>query len=180
MARLDPVAANDLYPKVTSRFRDGAFSLRAEGQLPLLYGVLGNSPPMLSSWLDFAWSLRHDCQSSRGLRELAILVVGHRLKAPYCLSAHTRMALEEGLSAEQVEAVPQWATSELFDTDQRLVLELAESMLGQEATAEIVDGIQRRFGAEQALELILTIAFYQMVASTTTTLDIVPDDDAGM
>jgi 4-carboxymuconolactone decarboxylase len=177
MTRLEPGDPADIYPRVTSRYRDLAFALNGDRGLPLLYAVLGNSPAMLSSWLDFAWSLRYEPKSARSLRELAILLVGHRLAAPYCVSAHDRMALEAGVTDAQLAEVDGWQQSSLFDEDQRIVFRLAEAMLRRDVQEALVTAVRERFGREQTVEIILTIAFYQMVAATTTTLDLQPGED---
>jgi AhpD family alkylhydroperoxidase len=178
MTWLDPVDKDELYPKITSKYRDGAYAVRPDGSIPVLYEVLGNSPAMLSAWLDFAWTLRFEPSAPRGLRELAILLVGHRLSAPYCINAHDRMTRAEGMTDAQIEGVSDWAGSDLYNEDQRAVFELVEAMLSRTMTAEIVDRIRKRFGADQTIELVLTVAFYQMVASTTTSLDLLPADEA--
>ncbi|SNQ45268.1 putative Carboxymuconolactone decarboxylase [Frankia canadensis] len=174
MTRIEPVDPAELFPKVTSRFREGAFSLYG-GRLPMLYRVLGNSPTLLSAWLDVAWALRFESTSPRALREIAILLVGHRLEAPYCIGAHVRMAREAGVSAAEIEAVPAWSTSEVFNAQQRAVLGLTEAMLGQHVGGDTLSLVTDLFGPEQTIELVLTIAFYQMVASTTKTLDLAPE-----
>lgn len=142
--------------------------------LPELYAVLGNAPPMLSAWLDFAWDLRYEPRSPRALRELVILLAGLRLEAPYCITAHLRMAAEAGVCAEQVEDLPRWASSSAYDATERACLRLADAMLTRAVTGSEIDDVRRLLDDEQAIEIVLTVAFYMMVAPVTTTLRLTP------
>jgi AhpD family alkylhydroperoxidase len=175
MTRIPPVEPIDLRPKITSRYGEACYELHGIENMPMLYRVLGNSPAMLSAWLDVAWALRYEATSPRGLRELAILLVGHHLEAPYCIGAHERMARAEGIPDDKIAAITDWKRSPHFTDDERIVLHLADAMLRREAHAELLEASRVRFGPEQTIELVLTIAFYQMVAATTTALDLAPE-----
>ena len=70
MARLEMTAEHPEDLALAELF-DGARS--KGGDLPNLYRVIGASPDMLKAWIDFAWSLRLDAKTPRGLRELMIM-----------------------------------------------------------------------------------------------------------
>src|SRR5678815_1414838 len=51
------------------------------GEFLNLYRVLGHHANLLSAWIEFAYTLRRDCTTSRSLRELMIPVSYTHLRA---------------------------------------------------------------------------------------------------
>jgi len=172
MSRLDRVGVDQLVGRLTSKYSDRVLAMEP---FPVLYGTLGHSAPMLSAWLDFAWTLRYEPISDRGLRELLILLIGSRRSAPYCINAHLRMAAEEGVGQEKIDSVATWRAAACYTSTERVCLELADAMLDGTATDDHVGAIIDELGREQAIEVVLTVGFYMMVAAVTTTLDLHPE-----
>jgi alkylhydroperoxidase family enzyme len=135
------------------------------GQVVPLYRVLANSPVLLEAWIDFAWTLRAHPKVARSVRELAILRIANITNARYETAAHTPMALAAGVTQDQIDHLDSWRNSTLFDQDERLVLEAAESLT---KTVALDDDMRQRlldrFGPEQTIEVVLTIAFYSCVS----------------
>jgi AhpD family alkylhydroperoxidase len=171
MARLPRQEWQHIEPRVTSRY---SAELAQSKALPELYAVLGNSPEMLSAWVDFAWTLRREPKSSRTLRELMIVHTGQRLSAPYCVVSHLRMASEAGATSEQLVGLTDWRTSTEFDEVEQACLALTDAMIDRKTTDDDVDAVRRLVGDEQTIELVLTVAFYIAVAAVTTSLDLSP------
>jgi len=174
-SRLDTVSAPDLTGKLTTRFAEQVLAMQP---FPELYATLGNSPPMLSAWLDFAWTLRSEPTSDRGLRELLILLVGARRSAPYCVAAHRRMAIAEDVPREKIDAVAHWVDASCFSDVERACLDLADAMLAGDVSASQLAAVTGVLGESQVIEIVLTVAFYMMVAAVTTTLDLAPEQVA--
>jgi AhpD family alkylhydroperoxidase len=137
----------------------------ANGRISNIYRVLGNSPELLTAWIDFAWTLRFHPTTPRGLRELAIVRSSQMTGTPYELAAHTPMALDAGVTDEQLAVLASWRDSNAFGPDERLVLEATEMLT---ATTALDDDMRSRlldrFGPEQTVEVVLTIAFYSCVS----------------
>jgi AhpD family alkylhydroperoxidase len=171
MSRVAHVSVEQLLGRLTTKYSD---QVTAMDPFPPLYGTLGNSPPMLSAWLDFAWTLRYEPISDRGLRELLILLVGSRRSAPYCIAAHLRMATAEGVEQEKIDAVSRWREASCYSPTERACLDLADAMLAGEATDQHVAAVVELLDEERAIEVVLTVGFYMMVAAVTTTLDLQP------
>jgi 4-carboxymuconolactone decarboxylase len=133
--------------------------------VPVLYRVLGNSPRLLRAWTDFAWPLRADATTPRGLRELAILRVAQLTGADFEWHAHAPVARHHGVTDEQLDALSDWSTTELFDPDQRLVLAATDQLTN---TLGIDDStfaaLAERWTPCEVVELILTISFYSCVS----------------
>ena len=138
-----------------------------------LYRVLGWSPPLVKAWGAFAWSLRFELNVPRRLRELMVIHIAALLGARYEYGHHVHMAMDEGISAEQVAALSGWRTSGLFTPDEQLMLRLAEELAnGPGASAATMKDLQARFGESDIVELLVTGAYYCAVARVVNSLDL--------
>lgn len=138
-----------------------------------LYRVLGWSPPMVRAWGAFAWSMRFELDASRRLRELLIVRIAGLLKARYEYVHHVHMAMDEGITQAQVDALDGWRESNLFSPDERLVLQLADELALQPgASASTMEGLRSRFGETHLMEILVTGAYYCGVARVINSLDL--------
>src|SRR5690606_2224319 len=99
-------------------------------ELPSLYRVLGNAPAMREAWIAFAWPLRLEACSPRRVRELLILRGAQLCDAAYEWAHHVPMALESGVTVEQVRALDDWRGAGCFDARERAALRLADGACG--------------------------------------------------
>lgn len=74
---------------------------KAVGMLPNIYGVIGNSPNALESYLRFSEAQKLGSFSARE-REAVFLAVSEENGCNYCLSAHTAIAKMNGFSGEDI------------------------------------------------------------------------------
>ena len=178
MARL-PTISDDAAPAEVAKLFD---SVRARGvAVPNLYRVLANSPAMLRTWLDFAWSLRLDAKTPRPLRELMIMRGAQLAEAEYEWAHHWSMASEAGVPEVKLRALAAWRDSDLFDVDERAVLRLADEVATHAAASEeCLAGLKSRFAADAVIELVLTASFYVCVGRFLKSLaiDVEPDYQA--
>ena len=94
MSRLQMVPIETQDPALRAMFDE----VCARGiAVPNLYRVLGNAPPMLRAWLDFAWPLRLHAQTSRRIRELLIVRGAQVSGARYEWVHPVEMALAAGV-----------------------------------------------------------------------------------
>lgn len=94
-----------------------------------LYKILSNNPVLFSSWIDLAYSLRHNCTTSRSTRELMILRGAQLCHSRYEWFQHEKMAKQCGILQEKIDAIDQWQNSSLFDEREKIALELMESLV---------------------------------------------------
>jgi 4-carboxymuconolactone decarboxylase len=138
---------------------------QAQGSIGNLYRVLANAPAMLGAWIDFAWTLRFAPAADRGLRELAILRIAQLTEAEYEWRAHWKAALGVGLPEEKLLAVSAWRESGVLSDEERLVLEMAEELTTTTTlSGPLMARLRAVFGDQQAVELVLTAAFYSCVS----------------
>lgn len=139
-----------------------------------LYKILSNNPIFLSSWIDFAYSLRLNCTTSRQLRELMILRGAQLCQCQYEWFQHEQMAKQCGLDIDKINAIQEWRKSSLFDEKEKVVLDLMESLVqnGGAITDELDKQLKQYFTEAEYLELILTGSFYVMVPTVLKALKI--------
>ena len=135
------------------------------GKLLHLYQALLNSPPVAEGWLKLFTAIRQKTKLGGRYRELAILRVALLNGADYEYRAHLPFALQEGLSQEQIDALPGWQVSERFDARERTVLAYTDAMTrGIRVPDAVFAEVRRHFDDRETVELTATIAGYNLVS----------------
>jgi len=139
-----------------------------------LYKILSNNPILLSSWIDFAYSLRNNCTTSRQVRELMILRGAQLCNSHYEWFQHEQMAIKCGISKEKIDSIKDWQKNPLFDEKEQVALELMESLIQNRGKIndELDKQLKTHFTESEYLELILTGSFYVMVPTVLEALQI--------
>jgi alkylhydroperoxidase family enzyme len=149
--------------------------LAAERKVPTanIFLALANAPVLLDAFLSYANALRDGSELDPGLRELAILTVGHTVGSRYEIAHHQSHGLKAGLTAEQLAAVPDFASAAVFDETQRAVMALArESTVDVHVSTATWDAAARYLNNRQMVELALTIAWYNSGVRVMGLLDV--------
>jgi len=148
------------------------------GSVLHLYQMLMHSPPLAEGWLGFMTQVRQRLALSGALRELVIMRIAHLNGAPYEADQHAPIALQEGLSRDQLDALDDWrAAPGRFTTLQRDVLALCDAMTREVHVDEsVVRAVRGHLGERQLVELVATIASYNMVSRFLEALQIHSDD----
>ncbi|WP_426139178.1 carboxymuconolactone decarboxylase family protein [Pseudomonas sp. DWP3-1-2] len=137
------------------------------GNISLLYQVLLNSAPIASGWEQMLSAVRNHSSIPADLRELAILRVAVLNRAEYEFEAHVPHALTAGLTKQAIDNLRTGAVfdAQLFTESQTLVLELTDKMTREVAVPDAVMArVTARFNAQEVVELVATIAAYNMVS----------------
>jgi len=147
------------------------------GHVLHLYQMLLHSPPLAEGWLGFMTAVRQRLDLPGDLRELVIMRVALLNGAPYEAEQHAPLALQEGLTALQLAALPTWVQSNAFSAAQRAVLTLCDTMTQQvQVPLATLRSVQAHLGERQTVELVATIASYNMVSRFLEALHIHSDD----
>ncbi len=135
------------------------------GSLLHLYQMLLHSPPLAEGWLAFFTAVRQRLSLPGALRELVIMRVALLNGAPYEAEQHAPLALKEGLTQPQLDALRDWQASDAFDSTQRAALALCDRMTRevQVGAAQIAE-VNALLGERQTVELVATIAGYNLVS----------------
>ena len=102
--------------------------VRERGSVLHLYAMLLHSGPVAEGWLRYLTAIRHECVLPGSLRELVIMQIAHLNGAAYEAEQHAPIALKEGLTRPQVDALPNWKGTGLFDATQEALLAYCDSM----------------------------------------------------
>jgi alkylhydroperoxidase family enzyme len=163
---------DDLLAPVFERFT------QAGRPVPSLYRSLGNAPKMLAAWTAFAWPLRTEAVTDRGLRELVIMRVAQLTKASYEWVSHWPMAIQFGLTREHLVELRDWRLSALFSDSQRLILRLTDELTQDvDVTDETWDLLAAEYEPGEIVELVLTVAFYACVSRVLSAIRLTPEAD---
>jgi len=148
------------------------------GHVLHLYQMLLHSPPLAEGWLGYLTKVRQQLALSGALRELVIMRVAHVNRAPYEADQHAPIALKEGLTQAQLDALPQWESSVLFSPLQQAALRLADTMTRDvQVPAAVLDAVRAHLDDREVVELVGTIAAYNMVSRFLEALQIHTADE---
>ncbi|MFC5749395.1 carboxymuconolactone decarboxylase family protein [Actinomadura rugatobispora] len=94
------------------------------------------------------------------LKDLAVMAAAVRIGCSWCVDFGTWESTTHGVPLEKLEAVPHWRDSDLFDEDERLVMEYAEAMSADppEVTDELTAALRRYLDERQLVELTMMVA----------------------
>jgi 4-carboxymuconolactone decarboxylase len=143
------------------------------GRVSLLYQVLLNSPAIASGWEKMLTAVRNQSAVPADLRELMILRVAVLNRAGYEFEAHVLHAERAGVSAEKIEATKTLALSNVFTSTEQLLLELTDAMTVKiEVPETLMDRVRAQFDAKLTVEIVATIAAYNMVSRLLVALNV--------
>lgn len=147
------------------------------GSLLHLYQMLLHSAPLAEGWLAYLTAIRQRLSLSGALRELVIMRVAIVNGAQYEADQHAPIALKEGLTQRQLDALAQWERSDAFSKEQRAVLELTDRMTRNvQVPAPAIDTVREFLSNREVVELVATIAAYNMVSRFIEALGIHTED----
>lgn len=149
------------------------------GSVLHLYQMLLHSPPFAEGWLKYLTAVRHHSTLPGALRELIIMRVAILNNAPYEADQHAPIALREGVSQEQLDALADWPDSPLFSDAERAVLAYTDTMTRQVQVPDAVfAAVAACYPAPQIVEITATVAAYNMVSRFLEALQIHTRDAA--
>jgi len=161
MTRLPLKTDDELDDKTRSLFAD---MVGRGAKVPDLYRLLANAPELLQAWTDLAWPLRSVTYADRDLRELLIMRTAQLTGAEYEWKHHWSMAVAAGASKAKLDALADWAASDLFSASERAALGMADAMVRDGHVAEAaIQPVLDRFDRPAVIQLVLTVAFYVCV-----------------
>jgi alkylhydroperoxidase family enzyme len=152
------------------------------GGVSPLYQALLTSAPIASGWEKFLTAVRKHTTVPPALRELVILRIAVLNRAAFEFDEHVLPARAAGVPDAKMEAVRRWRmgsrvedaeSADPFDDDDRLALELADAMTRDiEVPDALMNRLVARFDARGVLEIVATVAAYNMVSRLLVALRI--------
>jgi 4-carboxymuconolactone decarboxylase len=110
------------------------------------------------------------CQR-RDLRELAVQTVNLHYRCAPSFRAHAPHAEANGITAEMQAQIPWWRTSELFDSEQKLVIEYAFAAVTGQVPEALFRRVVDRFGEQGAVEFTAVVGMWSFWAMMINAVD---------
>ncbi|MDT0306060.1 carboxymuconolactone decarboxylase family protein [Streptomyces sp. DSM 44917] len=147
---------------------------------PALFLTLGHNRRLFKGWLRFASRLMPRGTLPRRESELIILRVAHLRSCAYEFEHHVRLGRRAGVTAADVERVVAGPQAEGWTERESTLLAAVDSLDARQDLDDAAWAALRAHLAEpQAVEFLLLVGHYQMLATTITTLRLEPDPERG-
>ncbi len=147
--------------------------VKERGGVLHLYAMLLHSAPVAEGWLNYLTTIRQKAGLAGDIREVVIMRIAHLNGAPYEAQQHAPIALKEGMTQDQLDALEDWTPSPLFSPLQRAVLAYTDAMTRDIHVPDAVfDAMRVHFDEQGVVELTATIAAYNMVSRFLEALQI--------
>jgi 4-carboxymuconolactone decarboxylase len=144
------------------------------GKLINIYRMLLNAPPLAESWFDHSNAVRWKTSLDGRLREIVIIRLGYLTGSQYVLRQHvSSLALADGLSLAECQALQDWHRSDVFDTRERAALAYTDTMTRDIVVPDAIFAqLKPHFDDRQIVELTVLIGTYNMNARVLQTLEL--------
>jgi len=164
----DSPALNDLTDRIRAARR---------GRVINVYRLLLHSPPLAETWFEHNNAVRWQTGLDGRLREMVIVRIGYLARARYVVGQHVpKLALAEGLSLAECEALKDWRDSNLFNPRDRAVLAYTDAMTRDiEVPDTVFEPLREYFDDRQLVELTVLIGTYAMHVRVFEALKLDPE-----
>lgn len=170
MARVPYVEKEQADPRVAEWFG----KLESKGQQVLnLYKAVAHAPALFNDFFRLGNRILFQGELPPRLRELAILRVGDLAQAPYEFTKHAEIGLKCGVPQAQIDALPEWESTKVFDETERAVLRYTDEVTrGYRASDATYAALKPALNDAQIVELTVTIGFYGMICRVLEALQV--------
>jgi len=147
------------------------------GRVINVYRLLLHSPPLAETWFEHNNAVRWQTGLDGRLREMVIVRIGYLARARYVVGQHVpKLALAEGLSLAECEALKDWRDSNLFNPRDRAVLAYTDAMTRDiEVPDTVFEPLREYFDDRQLVELTVLIGTYAMHVRVFEALKLDPE-----
>ncbi|WP_293677358.1 carboxymuconolactone decarboxylase family protein [uncultured Phenylobacterium sp.] len=138
-----------------------------------IFRTLVRSPKALTrfnAWGGYVLSRRNDLPERE--REIVILRVGYRCKSGYEFTQHTRIGLQSGLTADEIERIKQGADSGWSAADAVLIKAADELHDDQFITDATWAELGRHYSQKQCMDVVFTVGQYTQVSMILNTFGV--------
>ncbi len=143
-----------------------------------LYRTLAHSPSTLSNFVKLGNVLLDHAELPPKFRELAILRIATLSGSEYEFNQHVPIALEFGVTQEQIDDIHQWPDSPHFDKGERAVLAYTDQVtLNIRVSDRIFNMLHKYLSDRSIVELTTTIGYWGMIARVLEPLEVELDDN---
>ena len=158
--------------------REAAETIRASRKkIGHLHRMLLHAPPIAAGWITMFDAVRWNSTLSGKIRELVICRIAAINGASYEWDAHAPIALKEGATEAQLDALPDWEATDAFDATERAALAYCDAMTREvHVPDDVAEAVRGLFPPRELVELTVTIAGYNCVSRVLEALEIKGSD----
>ena len=143
---------------------------------PNLFLTMGRQHKLFRGWLRFAGRLMPGGTLPRRETELTILRVAHLRQCSYEFEHHVRLGKRAGVTAADVEKIKTGPDADGWTPRERALLRAVDALHHSQDIDDATWSVLRTFLNEAtAIEFVLLVGHYEMLATFITTLRIQPD-----
>jgi 4-carboxymuconolactone decarboxylase len=144
------------------------------GRLINVYKLLLHSPTVCMAWFEHIGAIRWKTKLPPRLREIAIVRIASAVKYAYALQQHVPgIAVPDGVSLEECEALKDWRASKFFSEAERAALAYVDAMIAApEVPDAIFAAVRKHYSEREVVELTILAGTYIMHNRVTTALKI--------
>lgn len=143
---------------------------------PNIFLTLGRHRRLFRGWLRFAGRLMPGGLLPRRETELVILRVAHLTGSAYEFGHHVRLGRRAGIGAAEVARVVAGPDDERWGPRERVLLATADALHDRRDLDDAEwAALRGHLDEREAIELLLLVGHYEMLATTLTTLRVQPD-----
>jgi len=161
MARISLIEEAD-HPELAETI--GRIKAGRRGGLLNVYKLLLHNPALARTWFDHNSAVRWKTSLSDRLREIVIIRIAYLNGVDYVIAQHVPgLALAEGLTLAECDALKDWKAVELFEARERAAVAYAEAMtLKTSVPDDVFAEVRRHFNEREIVELSVLIGTYIM------------------
>jgi alkylhydroperoxidase family enzyme len=170
MARIPYIEEKD-HPELSAEI---ATIKGKRGGLLNIYKLLLHSPTVAMTWFEHIGAIRWQTKLSPRLREIAIVRFAQVARYAYALNQHVpHIAVPDGVSLEECEALKDWRASGKFSEAERAALAYVDAMIaGPEVPDDVFTALRQHYNEREVVELTVLMATYFMHNRVFTALKV--------
>jgi AhpD family alkylhydroperoxidase len=142
---------------------------------PAVFRTLGRNRGLFWGWLHFAGRLMPGGRLPRRRSELVILRVATACGSDYELTQHRRLGRRAGLSKDEIARVEAGGLDGWTGRDRTLLAATDELLATEDLTDESWATLRADYDEHEAIEIVMLVGHYRMLAMALRTLRVVPD-----
>ncbi len=145
-----------------------------------VYKVMGHSPAAMRACMGLGNTLLTRTGLDAKLRELAILRVAQLTDSRYEWMQHLPIALEVGVSQEQVDSLASWPRSKAFSEKEKALLAYTDEVTERvRVSDETFSRLRQQLDEREILELTLCAGYWGLIARLLVALQVDLEAPAG-
>ena len=167
--RIAPLQDDEL----TEEQREALKPMSANGRPLNIFRTLAHAPKALTrfqEWGAYVLSRRNSLPARE--REIVILRVGFLCKSGYEFTQHTRIGLNEGLTAEEIAKIKTGAAAGWSAPDAALIRAADELVQGHFVSDATWAELGRHFDDKQRMDVVFTVGQYTQVSMFLNTFGV--------